>query len=106
MASQPTPRSAALPAVEGIPAAHLQVLAELAFARTVPERVERIRAWPEGALYTLTVRGTCMAPAGIFHGDTVILRRQAHATDGQLVAAHYHQGRLGLPWLGLKYYRL
>src|SRR6266536_1565925 len=29
MASQPTPRSAALPAVEGIPAAHLQVLGVL-----------------------------------------------------------------------------
>ncbi len=106
MAPQPTPRPAAPPAVQRIHAPQLQVLAELAFARTVPERVERIRAWPEGDLYVMTVVGTCMVPAGIFHGDTVVIRRQDHATDGQLVAAHYLYGYLDLPWLGLKYYRI
>jgi len=47
-----------------------------------------------------------MVPAGIFHGDTVVIRRQVHAEPGQLVAAYYLYGYLDLPWLGLKYYQV
>ncbi len=99
MVPQPTPRSAAPPVIPRLSAD------ELAFARSVPERVQRIRAWPEDDEYAMTVVGTCMVPAGIFHGDTCVMRRQDHADDGELVVAHYHH-RGGLPWLGLKYYQV
>ncbi len=104
MARPPTEPSLVPPPLERLSPTQRQVLADIAFANTVPELVERIRALPEGHRYTLTIRGTCMVPDGIFHDDTVIMRRQDHATNGQLVAVHYYYEPLGLPWLTLKYY--
>lgn len=40
-----------------------------------------------GTLFALTVRGDSMIEAGIFNGDTVIVRQQPTAEDGEIVAA-------------------
>ena len=40
-----------------------------------------------GTLFALTVRGDSMINAGILDGDTVIIRQQAEASDGEIVAA-------------------
>lgn len=40
-----------------------------------------------GTLFALNVRGDSMIEAGIFDGDTVIIRQQPTAEDGQIVAA-------------------
>ncbi|MZP31262.1 transcriptional repressor LexA [Heliobacterium undosum] len=41
----------------------------------------------EGEFFGLRVRGDSMIDAGILHGDTVIVRKQAHASNGQIVVA-------------------
>ncbi|WP_049753998.1 transcriptional repressor LexA [Heliomicrobium modesticaldum] len=41
----------------------------------------------EGEFFGLRVKGDSMIDAGILHGDTVIVRRQAHASNGQIVVA-------------------
>ena len=73
-------------------------------AAPVPSAVQAIGALAEGELFGLAVSGTCMTAAGIFDGDLAVVRRQDHAQDGEIVAAHYHHQRLGLPWLTLKHY--
>jgi repressor LexA len=40
-----------------------------------------------GTLFALTVKGDSMTGAGIMDGDTVIVRQQSTADDGQIVAA-------------------
>ena len=40
-----------------------------------------------GTLFALSVRGDSMIDAGIFDGDTVIVRQQPSAENGQIVAA-------------------
>ena len=40
-----------------------------------------------GTLFALTVRGDSMTGAGILDGDTVIIRQQPEASDGEIVAA-------------------
>ena len=40
-----------------------------------------------GTLFALTVRGDSMTGAGIMDGDTVIIRQQQTADDGEIVAA-------------------
>jgi len=40
-----------------------------------------------GTLFALTVRGDSMTGAGILDGDTVIVRQQPEASDGEIVAA-------------------
>ncbi len=40
-----------------------------------------------GTLFALTVKGDSMTGAGIFDGDTVIIRQQPTADDGEIVAA-------------------
>lgn len=40
-----------------------------------------------GTLFALTVRGDSMTGAGILDGDTVIIRQQPDAHDGEIVAA-------------------
>ncbi len=40
-----------------------------------------------GTLFALTVRGDSMTGAGILDGDTVIIRQQPEAHDGEIVAA-------------------
>jgi len=56
------------------------------------ENVEDTMALPRdlvgsGTLFALTVRGDSMINAGILDGDTVIVRQQAEASDGEIVAA-------------------
>ncbi|MBM7868138.1 transcriptional repressor LexA [Heliomicrobium gestii] len=41
----------------------------------------------EGEFFGLRVKGDSMIEAGILHGDTVIVRKQAHASNGQIVVA-------------------
>ncbi|MTV49747.1 transcriptional repressor LexA [Heliobacillus mobilis] len=41
----------------------------------------------QGDFFGLKVRGDSMIEAGIFHGDTVIVRRQPDAANGQIVVA-------------------
>jgi repressor LexA len=41
----------------------------------------------KGTLFALTVRGDSMTGAGILDGDTVIIRQQPEASDGEIVAA-------------------
>ncbi len=57
---------------------------------------------PNGEVYALEVSGDSMIEDGIFDGDTVIIRRQSMAFDGQTVVAvlngeatlkrYYHEG--------------
>lgn len=42
---------------------------------------------PKGDFYGLEVRGDSMDKAGIFSGDIVIIRRQDHANDGDIIVA-------------------
>jgi len=56
------------------------------------ENVEDTMALPKGlvgsgTLFALTVRGDSMTGAGILDGDTVIIRQQPEAHDGEIVAA-------------------
>jgi repressor LexA len=56
------------------------------------ENVEETLSIPEdftgkGTLFALTVRGDSMIDAGILDGDTVIVRQQSVADDGEIVAA-------------------
>ncbi len=44
-------------------------------------------AFGEGELFALTVRGESMSGIGILPGDTVIVRRQEIARDGEIVVA-------------------
>lgn len=41
----------------------------------------------DGGDFVLEVRGDSMKNAGILNGDTVVVRKQAHATDGDIVVA-------------------
>jgi repressor LexA len=40
-----------------------------------------------GTLFALTIKGDSMTGAGIMDGDTVVIRQQATADDGEIVAA-------------------
>ncbi len=75
---------------------------------TSPTAVQQVTAEllapADGAEYTLAVRGDCMRPAGVFDGDWVILRRQDHAQDGEIVVAQYPGQPPGMCWLGLKHF--
>jgi repressor LexA len=56
------------------------------------QNVEETISIPEdftgkGTLFALTVRGDSMTNAGILDGDTVIVREQPDASDGDIVAA-------------------
>ena len=43
--------------------------------------------YEENSLFMLTIRGESMIDAGIFDGDHVIVRKQADATNGEIVIA-------------------
>ncbi|HVR32311.1 MAG TPA: transcriptional repressor LexA [Acidimicrobiia bacterium] len=56
------------------------------------EHVENVMALPtelvgNGPIFMLEVRGDSMIDAGIFDGDYVVVRRQDHAMDGEIIAA-------------------
>ncbi len=69
-----------------------------------PVTLLEILALADGTEYTSTVRGHCMRPAGVFDGDTIILRRQDHAHDGQIVTALYPGQPPSTRVVGLKHY--
>lgn len=56
------------------------------------EQIEETLALPQdlvgtGTLFALTVKGDSMTGAGILDGDTVVIRQQPDANDGEIVAA-------------------
>lgn len=65
-------------------AAGVPILAEEQVERTLPLPTDLVG---HGETFALTVRGDSMIDAGILDGDFVVVRRQAHADDGDIVAA-------------------
>jgi repressor LexA len=65
-------------------AAGAPILAEESVEETMPLPRDLVGS---GTLFALTVRGDSMIDAGIFDGDTVIVRQQQVAEDGEIVAA-------------------
>lgn len=56
------------------------------------EDVENVMALPtdlvgNGPVFMLEIKGDSMIDAGILHGDYVVIRRQDHARDGEIIAA-------------------
>lgn len=56
------------------------------------EDVENVMALPtdlvgNGPVFMLEIRGDSMIDAGILNGDYVVIRRQDHARDGEIIAA-------------------
>lgn len=60
------------------------ILAEESVEETMPLPRDLVGS---GTLFALTVHGDSMIDAGIFDGDTVIVRQQQVAEDGEIVAA-------------------
>lgn len=60
------------------------ILAEESVEETMPLPRDLVGS---GTLFALTVKGDSMINAGIFDGDTVIVRQQQVAEDGEIVAA-------------------
>lgn len=60
------------------------ILAEEAIEETLPLPKDLVGS---GTLFALRVKGDSMIKAGIFDGDLVIIRQQATAEDGEIVAA-------------------
>ena len=60
------------------------ILAEENLEETLPMPRDLVGS---GTLFALTVRGDSMIGAGIMEGDTVVIRRQENAEEGELVAA-------------------
>jgi repressor LexA len=85
-----TPQSVA-PAVEALPL--LPLLGQIAAGSPLlaEENVEDRIAVPErlgrGADFLLTVRGESMIEAGILDGDTLVVRKQEDASNGDVVVA-------------------
>lgn len=82
--------------VEGGPAPHIQLVPRLGHVQAggLREAIEDPEGWlaVEGPaagqeMFALTVRGESMTGAGILPGDTVIVRRQDTARDGEIVVA-------------------
>jgi repressor LexA len=91
--SAPPPRQTALPADAGRPVS-VPVMGRIA-AGTPIEAIQShshtIMVPPEmlgaGDHYALEVRGDSMVDAGIFDGDTVLIRKQESAATGEIVVA-------------------
>jgi repressor LexA len=60
------------------------ILAEQNVEETLPMPRDFVGS---GTLFALTVKGDSMTGAGIFDGDTVIIRQQQTADDGDMIAA-------------------
>ena len=60
------------------------ILAEQNVEETMPLPKDLVGS---GTLFALTVKGDSMTGAGIFDGDTVIIRQQQTADDGEMIAA-------------------
>ena len=71
--------------VIGTVAAGMPILAEENYERTL--HVDRSMARDGGAMYALRVRGDSMMEEGILDGDTVIVRQQSTARNGDIVVA-------------------
>ena len=71
--------------VIGTVAAGMPILAEENYQRTL--HVDRSMARDGGVMYALRVRGDSMIEEGILDGDTVIVRKQSSARNGDIVVA-------------------
>ena len=76
------------------PVRHIPLVGDIAAGTDVlaSENVEELVPVPsdltgEGTLFMLRVRGDSMVDAGILDGDLVVVRQQADARDGEIVAA-------------------
>ncbi|MDQ3384583.1 MAG: transcriptional repressor LexA [Actinomycetota bacterium] len=76
------------------PSRHIPLVGDIAAGTDVlaGENVEELVPVPsdltgEGTLFMLRVRGDSMVDAGILDGDFVVVRQQAEARDGEIVAA-------------------
>jgi len=81
-------------AVERRPIRHVPLVGEVAAGTDVlaQENVEEVVPVPadltgEGDLFMLEVRGDSMIDAGIFDGDTVLIKKQDAASTGEIVVA-------------------
>ena len=87
--------------VIGTVAAGVPILAEENYERTL--HVDRSMARDGGVMYAPRVRGDSMIEEGILDGDTVIVRQQATARNGDIVVAlindeatvkfYFHEGQ-------------
>lgn len=82
------------PMLERAPTRDVPLVGSIAAGSPVlaEEHIEEVFPLPtdfvgSGPVFMLRVRGDSMIGAGIFEGDYVVVRRQADATDGDLVAA-------------------
>jgi repressor LexA len=80
--------------VETLPVRNVPLVGRIAAGSPIlaTENVEDTIPIPQdftasGTLFALTVRGDSMVDAGILDGDTVIVRQQQTADDGEIVAA-------------------
>lgn len=81
-------------AIERRPVRHVPLLGEIAAGTDVlaQQNVEEVLPLPQdftgdGQLFMLRVRGDSMIEVGIFAGDYVVVRQQAEARPGDIVAA-------------------
>ena len=81
-------------AIERRPAQHVPLVGDIAAGVNVlaSEDVEELLPLPadftgEGTLFMVRVRGESMIEAGILDGDYVVVRQQAEAQPGEIVAA-------------------
>lgn len=86
--------SASGAAVERRPVRHVPLVGDVAAGTGVlaAENIEETLPVPEdftgdGTLFMLRVRGESMIEAGIFDGDTVLIRKGDTATNGEIVVA-------------------
>ena len=87
--------------VVGVVAAGTPILAEENYERTL--HVDRSMARDGGVMFALNVRGESMIEEGILDGDTVVVRQQSTARNGDIVVAlvndeatvkfYFHEGQ-------------
>ena len=76
------------------PVANVPLVGQIAAGAPIltAEQIEETLPLPQdlvgtGTLFALRVKGDSMTGAGIFDGDTVVVRQQASADDGTIIAA-------------------
>lgn len=81
-------------AMAASPVRHVPLLGDVAAGTGVlaSENVEELLPLPEdftgpGSVFMLRVRGESMIEAGIFDGDTVLIRKQDSASTGEIIVA-------------------
>lgn len=71
----------------GTVAAGVPILAQEHIEEVLPIPKSFVRLGAEGDLFALKVKGDSMIEAAILHGDTVIVHKQSHAVNGDIVVA-------------------